>query len=171
MPNNNPLRFRPSVFEFFLLGGLFVSDQLTKTAFIFSADRFVRNQGGAWGSDIPNTVFLTFVPVFLVGFFVWWLRERNAFLRLSLVPLIAGGIGNMSDRIFFGYVRDFRVVSWFPAFNLADTFLTLGILFLFFSVFLTKKGFGKPLSRILLFCLRTDRTADGGDDGVIHDGR
>ena len=132
-------RFRPQVFELFLLEGLFVSDQIVKMMFLLSNERFVCNPGGAWGSDIPNTTLIALVPIILAGIMLWWIREADPHLRIPLVLLFAGGVGNYTDRILFGCIRDFTLISRFPAFNLADIFLTIGVLFLFYSVFQTKK--------------------------------
>jgi len=140
MPNKL-FYLRSRVFECFLLGGLFVSDQIAKTTFLLSNERFVCNPGGAWGSDIPNMTLIALIPIILAGIILWWIREANPHLRIPLVLLFAGGVGNYTDRLFFGCVRDFALMSRFPAFNLADAFLTVGVLFLFYSVSQTKKSF------------------------------
>jgi lipoprotein signal peptidase len=145
MPNKL-FYLRSRVFECFLLGGLFVSDQITKTAFLLGGQRYIRNTGGPWGSDIPERLFLILVPMILLGLSYWWLRERDVSARISLMLLLAGGIGNLVDRVVFGYVRDFLLVPWFPAFNPADVFLTIGIIWLFFSLYGAKRGSDDSLS-------------------------
>lgn len=139
---NKLFYLRSRVFELFLLGGLFVSDQIVKTAFLLGGDRYIRNAGGPWGSDIPGRAFLILVPMMLLGLSYRWFRERDISARISLILLLAGGIGNLVDRIVFGYVRDFLIVSWFPAFNLADVLLTFGVLLFCFSFIREKKRLG-----------------------------
>lgn len=136
---NNIFRLRPRVFECFLLGGLFVIDQIAKAAFLLQEDRYIRNTGGPWGSDIPGAFFLVFVPLILLGIMFWWTKERNMSMRLPLVFLLAGGIGNLADRILLGYVRDFQVMTWFPAFNPADVFLTIGAAWLLLFLAIKKE--------------------------------
>jgi len=128
---------RSRVFEYTLLGGLLVSDQLAKTVFSFFGERSFCNPDAAWGIPIPGIVFL--VPVFLIGITVWWLKERERGFRIPIIMIIAGGIGNHADRLFIGCIRDFSFVFWFPAFNLADVFLTIGALSLIISHFQTQK--------------------------------
>ena len=62
------------------------------------------------------------------------------YFALSLI--LAGGLGNFIDRITYGYVVDFIDISFNPyIFNLADTYVTIGILiYIFKSLFLNKKN-------------------------------
>lgn len=78
---------------------------------------------------------------------VWWLKTLQAnarFLALALALVLGGAIGNLYDRILLGYVVDFIHVhygSWnFPAFNIADSAITVGAIMLVIdSLFLEKK--------------------------------
>jgi signal peptidase II len=60
-------------------------------------------------------------------------REQPLFC-LSLALILAGAIGNVIDRTLYGHVIDFLLFYWndayFPAFNLADTFITIGAVLL-----------------------------------------
>jgi signal peptidase II len=74
-----------------------------------------------------------------------WMRRRAG--AWSLVPfalILAGGFGNFQDRIFKGYVVDFVHVHWkdgwsFPIFNLADSFVSVGMALLLLQGFLERK--------------------------------
>ena len=67
------------------------------------------------------------------GFIVWMLR-RHGDQRLfgwALALILGGALGNVSDRLMYGYVVDFIQVHWnhrwyFPAFNIADSAITVG---------------------------------------------
>ena len=64
---------------------------------------------------------------------------------------MAGALGNLIDRIFLGYVRDFIHIniSIMPYyFNLADAFLTFGVIFLLISVLFLKDNNSKPNNKI-----------------------
>ena len=50
--------------------------------------------------------------------------------KIALVLIIAGTVGNFVDRVSKGYVVDFLSPSFFPSFNLADSYLTIGVLIL-----------------------------------------
>lgn len=45
---------------------------------------------------------------------------------MAFALVLVGGLSNLADRIIFGCVRDIFLVSWFPAFNSADVYLTIG---------------------------------------------
>jgi signal peptidase II len=72
-----------------------------------------------------------------------WLRtlhaRREAILSAALALVIAGAIGNVIDRIEHGYVVDFIHVHWqqayFPAFNVADSAITIGAALLIWDAF------------------------------------
>ena len=108
---------------------------------------YVENKGGAWGIFSNSTIFLIIMSVIILALFVAFYairlkaKEQNISMWLTVsVGLIAGGcIGNLIDRIAFGYVRDFINFQFFnfPVFNFADIALTVGIItivvyFLFF---------------------------------------
>jgi len=72
-------------------------------------------------------------------FFVWLLKARNYWLASGLGLIIGGAIGNLVDRVRFGAVVDFlhfyyNTFSW-PAFNLADTFITIGVILIVIESF------------------------------------
>jgi signal peptidase II len=77
---------------------------------------------------------------------VWWLQSLKAnagFLAAALVLVLGGAIGNLHDRIFLGYVVDFIHVhygAWnFPAFNIADSGITVGTIMLLIDSFFFEK--------------------------------
>jgi signal peptidase II len=79
-----------------------------------------------------------------VGFFIWMLRAQNHWLVVGLALIVGGAVGNVIDRIRFGAVIDFlhfyyHSFSW-PAFNLADTFITIGVVCILIESLITRKG-------------------------------
>jgi signal peptidase II len=90
----------------------------------------VRNKGVAFGFfSGGGTIVLVFTLValaVLTGYFV--LRPERPWLWLPTGLLIGGAIGNLIDRIAHGAVTDFIKLPAWPAFNLADTAITFGVL-------------------------------------------
>ena len=108
--------------------------------------RYSENSGAAFGIFENSRVFLSvFVGVVLLALLVFMVlhiykkkyKEKGGmFLHVSLAMILAGGIGNLVDRIAFGYVRDFIEYTIvytlfkrdFAICNLADVFLTVGVI-------------------------------------------
>lgn len=101
----------------------------------------VKNTGGAF-SIFTGSTFLLIVISFLIllGIFIYIYRN-NIKNRVSLIGfglLIGGAMGNLFDRIYYGYVidyLDFKLFGYgYPIFNLADSFVVIGaIILLFFA--------------------------------------
>jgi signal peptidase II len=97
----------------------------------------VRNTGAAF-SLFEGATWL-FVPFHLlaIGMVVYFhrqFRERGTWIHVVLGAILAGGLGNLTDRVRLGYVVDFVSVGigdvrW-PTFNVADPSLVIGILVL-----------------------------------------
>ncbi|MFY9399277.1 MAG: signal peptidase II [Desulfomonilia bacterium] len=111
----------------------------------------VRNTGAAFGilRDIPESVrtwfFLGITVVALTAIVIIFVKsgERSWFFKAILCLVIAGAMGNLTDRFLFGEVVDFLSFSigefrW-PAFNLADTYISLGMVGLIASMLLAPK--------------------------------
>lgn len=127
---------------------LFLLDQITK-AYFFSLPEIpyrgfwffinpVRNYGAIFGL-FPNFAgFILVLGIFFMLLFIYMVRkmalsEKKGFLY-GLSFQIAGALGNLLDRIRFGYVRDFIDLHFWPVFNLADVWILTGCALLFFSL-------------------------------------
>ena len=119
-----------------------------KSIFFFLDIVFVRNTGISFGlfseGGSFNRYFFSILSLsigsilFLITFF-----SSKKILRYAFIFISAGAIGNASDRIYFGGVIDF--IDFFiynfhwPAFNLADIFITTGVFFLILDSFIENK--------------------------------
>lgn len=100
---------------------------------------YVRNTGAAFGifagsHEAFRLPFLVIVSIVAIGVIVVMLRrlhEKKTGLITALAFILGGAIGNLIDRIFYGEVVDFLDFYWanyhWPAFNLADSFITIGV--------------------------------------------
>jgi signal peptidase II len=94
---------------------------------------YVRNQGIAFGFFSGWASAVTVLTVCAVGWMVVYFARsgaRHPVLPVALGLLIGGSLGNLVDRIRLGYVTDFIDPPYWPAFNLADTFIVAGVLVL-----------------------------------------
>ena len=105
---------------------------------------YVRNKGAAFGILADNAVripfFITVSIVAMLGI-VWYLRQIRGDQKLAIFSLsliFSGACGNLIDRIRLGEVIDFLDVFWqrhhWPAFNVADSAITVGVTLLFIEM-------------------------------------
>lgn len=93
---------------------------------------FLKNTGAAYGMFGDSTLGLTIVSiVFIIAFVVFDIfnHKNDLLYAFGIGLIISGAIGNLVDRIFLGYVRDFVSIKLFSfVFNLADLFITAGVI-------------------------------------------
>jgi len=102
---------------------------------------YVHNTGAAFGlfqgqSFLLTIVALVGITVLLVYTLVFYRRFPlldNRLGRPVLGLVLGGAVGNLIDRLRFGYVTDFIDVGLWPAFNLADSAITIGVILLAYS--------------------------------------
>jgi signal peptidase II len=108
----------------------------------------VYNRGisfGFFAQDTPwGTIFLVALALIITGIMGFWLKRSTRFLEcVSLSLIIGGALGNVMDRIRLGSVIDFIHVHWqhfsFPAFNFADTWITMGAIFMLYDHWIGRK--------------------------------
>ena len=92
---------------------------------------YVENRGMAFGMLANHRwVFMVFSTVAIIALTVYLFRFRpeGRWMQISMAFIIGGGIGNMIDRIFLGYVIDFIDFTLidFAVFNVADSFVCVG---------------------------------------------
>ncbi len=98
---------------------------------------YVQNFGGAFGIFQHQKLFFiiaAFVAVTCVLYFFEDIKELGKLSFVSASLIFGGAIGNLIDRIRFGYVVDFLDLRWWPVFNVADIALTVGVALLFIEV-------------------------------------
>ncbi|WAM35045.1 signal peptidase II [Caldicellulosiruptor acetigenus] len=134
----------------------FVLDQLTKAkaenVFLDSSVNllggilsltYVQNRGGAFSILEGKRIFFIIVSIILILFLCYMIFKSTSNLyRLSFSLIVGGAMGNLFDRVAKGYVVDFIDIKVIPVFNLADFFITCGVLLL---IFLMLKEGGEEL--------------------------
>lgn len=115
-------------FSFIILFLIFL-DQITK----YSVDMPIKNAGIAFGIPIQLVGIILMNVLLLILLLYFAEKELNLSSKLAqylLVLVFAGGISNLIDRLYHGYVIDFISIWIWPTFNFADIYITIGILLL-----------------------------------------
>lgn len=102
---------------------------------------YIRNAGVAWGMfQGKRIVFLILTAVVLLFCFYIYAniaeQKKYRLLRIALIILVSGAVGNMIDRIKLGYVVDFFCLEFidFPIFNVADIFVVVSMIGIFLLI-------------------------------------
>lgn len=95
---------------------------------------YIQNTGAGFGILKGWNTILIFVSLIIVGIILFYfdriIKEEQIHIPIALI--LGGAIGNIIDRIFLGYVIDFIDFRIWPAFNVADSCVTIGALWLIF---------------------------------------
>lgn len=160
--NGSGTRYGPYIKLAFISGSVILLDQITKILILKNLPLYhsitilpgvfnlthIHNPGGAFGfmahqdSSVRNFLFLflSSLAICFVFYFYKSSYRTHAFLASGFALILGGAIGNMIDRIRIGKVVDFldfyiRNYHW-PAFNIADSAITIGIaIFIFHLLF------------------------------------
>ncbi len=146
--------------EIILIAAILIADQITKYLVQLSLSPVgtslplidgvfhltnVHNTGAAWGMMqgfrwlfIPMTLIVCGIIIFIL---VKYHKRVTVFSRVTLSLLFAGAVGNLIDRVLFGYVRDFFdfCLINFPVFNVADSAMTIGCALLIIDALFLKE--------------------------------
>ena len=102
---------------------------------------FVKNTGVAFGLQITGwwlAIVLLVVFIFLIYELYNYWKKQDWHVVIAILLIATGAIGNVIDRLVYGYVIDFIQIFWWPAFNLADVIIIVGV-FLWLMLLLRKK--------------------------------
>jgi signal peptidase II len=130
---------------------MWVNTHIPKHHFIMVIDNFfalthIRNPGVAfglgadWSSEYKTYLFIGFSIIAVIAILIFFHQtpQENKIVRIGLILIFSGAIGNMIDRILYQEVVDFLdffVGSYhWPAFNVADSCITVGVLLMFIDL-------------------------------------
>ena len=93
---------------------------------------YTQNTGAGFGILKGSNTLLIFTSLIIIGiiffYFDKFLEEKLTYIPIALI--IGGAIGNLIDRIFLGHVVDFIYIRFWPAFNVADSCISIGAVWL-----------------------------------------
>lgn len=156
---------------FFLSLPLYLLDLVTKTCVLWNITPehprtvipgffdlvHITNTGAAFGSFKNNNTFFVWLSILALLFVVVLLLRRNVppdrWRDISLGLLLAGVLGNLTDRLLYGHVIDFLLFDlhipyahpW-PAFNVADSCICIAVIFFIIHSFRSNKTPVAPVS-------------------------
>jgi signal peptidase II len=107
----------------------------------------VTNSGIAFGlfaSATPIVILLTGLAVAWMLYFFARSGSRHPVLPVALGLVIGGSVSNLLDRVRLGHVTDFLDFRYWPAFNLADTFIVIGVAALLLALVASDRNAGRP---------------------------
>ena len=144
--------------------------------------RYSENSGAAFGMFENSRVFLSvFVGVVLAALIAYlvynvvkkkYKEKGGMLLHVALAMVLAGGLGNLVDRIAFGYVRDFIEYTIvytlfkrdFAICNLADVYLTIGVILVVIYLIYAMVLEAKKEKRQKALAAADDRQGEEGKD-------
>lgn len=106
---------------------------------------YVANKGVAWGFFASYSRILLVIRILIVIAIILYLIFHKIDFKktFAIILILSGAVGNVLDFFFYGHVVDmvhFRIYSYsYPLFNLADCFIIIGIILLYFTSFKRKK--------------------------------
>ena len=155
--------FKKHLVDFSIITFIFLIDRVSKSLIISSSEYYEQygvsitsflNFNLIWNEGIAFGLFsfdeklyynlLTILICLITAVIIWLMLKSKGFEKLSFIMIIGGSLGNIFDRIFYSAVPDFIDIHvnnfhWF-IFNVADIFLTMGIICLIsIEIFGTKK--------------------------------
>ncbi len=89
---------------------------------------FITNTGSIFGLWKGFNSGMIFISLIVLGFILYYWYELKVHEKFYFLLIIGGILGNLIDRIFLGYVVDFINFGFWPAFNIADSAITIGVI-------------------------------------------
>lgn len=90
----------------------------------------------------PSVFWIPITGLLILSIAWYWFKAAEKLLLLGLVFLLAGGVGNLGDRLSYGAVRDFIYYPYINVYgNLADILLGLGVIVIFIGKLSQDRGY------------------------------
>lgn len=107
---------------------------------------YVKNTGAAWSIFQNKTIFIIIFTTIVIAFLIYYLirQNLNSIEMIGYGMVLGGAVGNLFDRIFYGYVIDFIDIYIFgydyPVFNIADIAIVVGVIVLLIGMLRSEKN-------------------------------
>jgi signal peptidase II len=125
-------------------------DQLFKYIIRFSGGFYICNKGITWGLTFPKLfIILCFILIILVFILKFppkadqpWaekIKNYQKAITFSVLLILSGALSNIIDRLYYGCVIDFIDLKFWPVFNIADIYITVGAILIAWKILFRKK--------------------------------
>jgi len=128
-----------------LFAFLILADQLSKYLIRHSSGFYICNEGIAFSLEL-HPIFFWIIWIIIIAivssqifnfqfsiFNQFSINKLSNFKFLGLILILSGATSNILDRLYFGCIIDFIDLKFWPVFNLADTFIVLGVIVVILS--------------------------------------
>ena len=101
---------------------------------------YVKNTGAAWSIFSGVTILITIITLIIVAILIYYIinHKLNKIETVSYALILGGAIGNLLNRIMYGYVidfLDFKIFNYdYPIFNIADISIVIGVFLLIIAM-------------------------------------
>ena len=92
---------------------------------------YIQNTGAGFGILKSQTLILIFISLIVIGVIFYYfdrIKDKEILLQFLVGFTLGGTIGNLIDRLTYGFVIDFIDFQIWPIFNVADSFVTIGVI-------------------------------------------
>lgn len=149
------LTFIDQITKYYIAGHLEIYDSIPVIKDVFEI-HYIRNSGAAWGLLQDRQILFYIITVFvllLICVLYYKLSKTDSYkdIKILLILITSGAIGNFIDRVRFQYVIDFlyfKLIN-FPVFNVADCYVTVSfILLIILILFKYKESDFETISKL-----------------------
>lgn len=127
-------------FIWIILGIILISlDRITKYFFTSTKELLATNSGGLFGMFQGYNFIILILSIILIIILFWFIPRFKTLEQIGIVFIVSGLISNSIDRALYGGVMDFIQWGAWPTFNLADSSMVGGVLWILLLQFYTEK--------------------------------
>ncbi|MBT9164213.1 MAG: Lipoprotein signal peptidase [candidate division WS2 bacterium] len=126
----------------------FLTDRMTKNYFLVNPTKIldwgfiklhlVKNDAGIFGLPLPggiNTQIIVLLILFSSIIYLFKREKKKVMLIYGVIMMFTGGLSNILDRFYHGFVIDFIDLGFWPVFNLSDALISFGTIVVLWRVF------------------------------------
>ncbi len=121
---------------------LILFDQISKYIFfdmhLINDNYFITplvNTGISWGIDLFSMDLLVFITIAIIILIIYLYRKKYI-KTIEFILIFSGAIWNLIDRLYLHGVRDFIDVHFWPVFNMADAYISIGFLLIIYHAYI-----------------------------------